>query len=142
MPLKKRPDGKYDTGRPLLYTDPNKMQEKIDKYFASCTDDNGENPMTITGLALALNMSRQELCVYAEKGEFSDTVKRAKQRVEEQCEKRCIRRGNAGDIFMLKNYGWQDKTVQELTGANGGSISVTQELDIEKIKQLKEMLGA
>lgn len=142
MPLKKRPDGKFDTGRPLLYTYPKKMQEKIDAYFSSCTDDNGENPMTITGLALALGMSRQELCVYAEKGEFSDTIKRAKQRVEEQCEKRCIRRGNAGDIFMLKNYGWQDKTVQELTGANGGTISVSQELDIEKIKQLKEMLGA
>ena len=30
MPLKKRPDGKFDTGRPLLYTDPKKMQEKID----------------------------------------------------------------------------------------------------------------
>ena len=42
--------------------------------------------------------------------------------------------------FYPKMYG--EKQSVEVTGANGGSISVTQELDIEKIKQLKEMLGA
>ena len=42
--------------------------------------------------------------------------------------------------FYPKMYG--DKQSLEVTGKDGGSISITQEVDIEKIKQLKEMLGA
>ena len=35
-----------------------------------------------------------------------------------------------------------DKQSVEVTGKDGGSISITQDVDIEKVKQLKEMLGA
>lgn len=41
--------------------------------------------------------------------------------------------------FYPKMYG--DKQSVELTGAGGGAISVSQTFDIEKIKELKEMLG-
>lgn len=34
-----------------------------------------------------------------------------------------------------------DKQSVELTGKDGGSISVSQDVDIEKIKELKEVLG-
>lgn len=35
-----------------------------------------------------------------------------------------------------------EKQAVEVTGKDGGSISITQDVDMEKIKQLKEMLGA
>lgn len=40
--------------------------------------------------------------------------------------------------FYPRMYG--DKAAVELTGANGGSISVTHDIDIDKIRELNEML--
>lgn len=95
-----------ETGRPLKFKSVEELQEKIDAYFASCDEEN--EPITITGLALALDTTRDTLCDYGEKAEFSDTIKIAKLRVENAYEKRLIRRGNGGDVFALKNFGWKD----------------------------------
>jgi hypothetical protein len=100
-------DKKHEGGRPLKFSTPEEMQEKIDAYFACC--DENEEPITITGLALALDTTRELLCDYEEKDEFSDTIKKAKLRVQHAYEKRLVKRGNAGDIFALKNFGWKDK---------------------------------
>lgn len=73
-------------------------------------------PYTITGLALALDTSRDILIDYEGRGEFSNTIKRAKLRCEQFAEQR-LYDGNApaGPIFNLKNnYGWVDK--QEVDG--------------------------
>lgn len=95
-------------GRPLNFKSVEELQQKIDNYFNSCDEEN--EPITITGLALALDTTRETLCDYEEKDEFSDTVKRAKLRVHNAYEKRLVRRGNSGDIFALKNFGWKDKS--------------------------------
>lgn len=95
-------------GRPLKFKTVEELQEKIDRYFASCDED--EEPITITGLALALGTTRELLCDYEDKDEFSDAVKMAKQRVQHAYEKRLVKRGNGGDIFALKNFGWKDKS--------------------------------
>ena len=105
---------KHPGGRPPIYTDAEVMQRDIDAFFDRC--DAEEEPYTITGLAMALNMTRTTLCEYAEKGEFSVTVKKAKCRVENDYEKALRRNGRAGEIFGLKNFGWKDKTETELTG--------------------------
>lgn len=94
-------------GRPLKYQTPEQMQKAIDLYFNQC--DKTDTPYTITGLALSLDMDRKGLILYAEKGEFSNTVKQAKARVENDYELSLRRRGNAGDIFGLKNFGWTDQ---------------------------------
>lgn len=96
------------TYKPLKFKSVEELQEKIDKYFDSCNEE--FEPITITGLALALDTSRETLCNYEEKEEYSDTIKRAKLRVQHAYEKRLVRRGNGGDIFALKNFGWVDKT--------------------------------
>lgn len=106
------------SGRPLKFETVEKLQEAIDDYFNKCNE--AEDPITITGLALALDTTRETLCDYEEKDEFSDTVKKAKLKVENSYEKRLIKRGNGGDIFALKNFGWVDR--KELTGANGESL--------------------
>lgn len=96
-------------GRPAKYKNKEELQEKIDIYFREC--DEKEEPYTVTGLGLALDMSRQDLINYSNKEDFFDTIKKAKQKVENYLEKRLIKDSSAtGIIFNLKNnYGWKDK---------------------------------
>lgn len=126
-------------GRPLKYKTAEDMQKVIDKYFEDCDnyhfktyDENGNEiykhapkPYTITGLALALDLCRQDLLNYQGKKEFHDTVKRAKQRCENYAEEQLFRQGNcAGVIFNLKNnYGYKDK--QEVEAEVSQTIKVT-----------------
>nr|DAZ62845.1 MAG TPA: DNA packaging protein gp3 [Caudoviricetes sp.] len=100
---------KHAGGRPPKYNNAEEMQLKIDKYFLDC--DNNNEPYTVTGLALALDMSRQDLINYSNKEEFFDTIKKAKLKVENYLEKRLIKDSSCtGIIFNLKNnYGWKDK---------------------------------
>ena len=94
--------------KPLKFKSVEELQKKIDDYFYSCDEEN--EPITITGLALALDTTRETLCDYEDKDEYSDTVKKAKLRVQHAYEKRLVKRGNGGDIFALKNFGWKDKS--------------------------------
>jgi len=87
-------------GRPPKWNTPEELQKEIDAYFKKCEEE--EEPLTITGLALALDTYRDVLMDYQNKDEFSNTVKRAKQRIEHAYEKRLIANGRAGDIFALK----------------------------------------
>lgn len=101
---------KHAGGRPPKYTKADEMQKKIDAYFARCKLK--QEPYTVTGLALALDMSRQDLINYSKKKEFFDTIKKAKMKIEEQLEMLLISGGGSGTgiIFNLKNnYGWRDK---------------------------------
>ena len=106
-------------GRPVKYETPEQMQVKIDEYFRE-REDKGL-PFTITGLALALDMTREGLCFYAEKPNFTDTIKMAKLKVEQYAEENVYTSKNpAGAIFVLKNFGWKDK--QEI--AHSGELVV------------------
>lgn len=94
------------TGRPLKFKTVEEFQEKVDDYFARTP----WNQQTITGLALHLDTFRDVLCDYGLKDDFSNAVRTAKQRVEHAYELSLRTRGNAGDIFGLKNFGWTDQT--------------------------------
>lgn len=100
---------KHAGGRPPKYNKKEELQKKIDLYFKNC--DLMHEPYTVTGLALALDMSRQDLINYSKKDEFFDTIKKAKMKVEVYLEKRLIiDSSTTGIIFNLKNnYGWKDK---------------------------------
>lgn len=156
--IKKQP---LDRGRPAFYKTPEEMQAKIDEYFETkcktilIRDEYGKplvtskgipvvelNPPTVAGLALFLGFDdRRSLYDYKDKPEFTHTIKKAISRVEEYAEKQLTTGGATGAIFWLKNHGWADTTKQEITGANGGSISVSHEIDMDKIRELNEMLG-
>ena len=123
-------------GRPRKYETVEELEKIINEYFIKCDID--KRPYTVTGLAIALDMSRQNLLDYCtrvdENGEpFIDTIKRAKDRVENSVEEGLLsgKYNATGAIFNLKNnYNWRDKQEQEITGANGEKF----ELNINVIK--------
>lgn len=119
-----------------FYTKATDMQVLIDRYFDECREEG--RPLTVTGLALALGFtSRQALINYGDgtrpgkatvaiKAEFIDTVKKAKARIEMDCEERLVSGKNnpAGLIFSLKNnYGWRDK--QEIDVQGGWQVELS-----------------
>ena len=90
-------------GRPPLYSDPEFLSEKIDQYFDKL--EPGDIP-TIAELAFELGFaSRNALWEYEKKPEFSDTIKKARLRIEVDRTKRLVQSGTptAGLIFDLCN---------------------------------------
>lgn len=114
---------KHPGGRPLKFPTPSHMQGLIDKYFSDCEEK--KKPYTITGLALALGTTRDLLCDYAGRPEFSDAIKMAKLRCENYCEEMLLAGGPAaGPIFALKNYGWRDTQDVNHGGQSGNPVEV------------------
>ena len=95
--------------RPKIYTSVEVMEKDIKKYFDEC--DKKDKPYTMSGLAYALDMDRRTLLNYSKNEQFFLTIKKAKQKVEQQLEENLYRLGNnSGIIFNLKNnFGWIDK---------------------------------
>jgi len=127
---------KRTVGRPLKYQSVEELQVLIDGYFKECDgkilydedgkpvlDKKGEpvlydkKPYVITGLGLALGMSRQGLINYNEKSIFFDAITHAKQKCELYAESCLFTNSSAnGPSFNLKNnYGWKDKVELEQT---------------------------
>jgi hypothetical protein len=126
-------------GRPLKFESVEALQTAIDKYFDSIKEPVvlGDNvyfePATITGLALALDTTRETLCNYEDRPEFSDTVKRAKLRVEHYAEKQLyLGRSASGPIFALKNFGWRDTQDFNHGGQADNPIEIANSKDIAR----------
>lgn len=93
-------------------------------------------PYTITGLALALNTTRETLLDYEGKDEYSDTIKAAKTKIENFNEQMLFGPSPTGTIFNLKNnYGWKDKSEQEISNPDG-SLSPYNALTAEELRKL------
>ena len=89
-------------GRPLLYKSIEELEQAIDEYFAYCDNKTKEvhsdklgdmimpdpEPYTISGLAYRLGMDRRTLLDYAQRDQFLRTIKRARNRVEADVERR------------------------------------------------------
>ncbi len=125
-------------GRPFKYTTA-QAQKLIDKYFADC--DKTKRPYTITGVAAALDTTRKSLCEWEREGHhLSNTIKRAKTRVEQRVEEMLLSsKTPAGAIFWLKNFGWTDKvdvghsgnmTLEDLVAGSWGG---TQARDLRAV---------
>lgn len=112
--------------RPNKFKSVEEMQIAIDNYFNEC--DEKERPYTISGLAYALDTNRQTLLDYQEKDEFTDTIKKAKAKIEQFVEERLFMGSNtAGVIFNLKNnYDWKDK--QEIAADVNTDVNIKIEL--------------
>ena len=105
-----------------LYSTAKELQLKIDEYFDSKVDSFtkiiGKPPNekevnvyrpTITGLVLHCGfVNRQSFYDMEKRPELSDTIKRARSRIENIYEQQLFD-GNAGAIFALKNFGWRDR---------------------------------
>lgn len=107
---------KHPGGRPLKFETPEQLRAQIDEYFADCLEK--KRPLTISGLAIALDTSRKVLIDYEDnRPEYSNTIKRAKAICENFVEEYLFTGKNiAGAIFNLKNnYGWLEKSEVEHT---------------------------
>ena len=116
---------KHPGGRPAIYTSIDDMQESVDTYFIDIARNRAairlQEPLpdntstdnwhpTVTGLATAIGMDREGIKTYGKRDEFSYTIKRARNRVQEYLEQRLYDSSPAGAIFNLKNnYGWRDE---------------------------------
>jgi hypothetical protein len=113
---------KHAGGRPLKFQSVEELQAKIDDYF----EVTGREKWSIVGLAIHLGTFRNVLMDYQDKDEFSTTIKSAKSKVELAYEESGMRRGNAFDIFRMKNMGWKDsyenKNSNENTNFDAGSL--------------------
>lgn len=105
-------------GRPLKFSSAKELEDKMNEYF----EKTPQADWTITGLALALDTSRETLMNYEAKDEYFDTVKKGKDLVEHSYELDLKHKGHSGSIFALKNFDWRDKTEQELTGKDGKDL--------------------
>jgi hypothetical protein len=83
-------------------------------------------PLTITGLAIALETSRETLMNYEKKDEFFDAVKSIKLVCENYAERALLGKNPTGPIFALKNYGWRDKREIEHTGDLPFNLTIVQ----------------
>lgn len=104
-----------------MFETPEAMQAAVDDYFTKKTKD--KKPFTVCGMSLHLGFaSRQSLFEYGRKPKFTDIVKAAKSRIEEQLEENLHSSGCTGTIFNLKaNFGWRDQFV-EVTGKDGKDL--------------------
>mgnify|MGYP001597891060 CR=1 FL=1 len=116
----------YGRGQPPKYRSVAKFQAKIDEYFESIYDKDKNKwlrPPTVSGMAIFLGfVDRRSMYHYRDKDEFYAPVKRAIGMVEAYNEEQTAKgRGAAGNIFILKNFGWTDR--QEVT--NVGDVGIT-----------------
>ena len=114
-------------GAPRKYTKLEDIVRDIETYLNKTKIEK----WTITGLAIALDMTRSTLIEYVKRNnELSNAVKKAKAMVEHSYELDLRKRGHAGDIFALKNFNWSDK--QEIE--HSGSISLKELSRVSKEK--------
>lgn len=95
--------------------------------------------MTISGLAVFLDTSRETLINYQERPEFFDTIKEAKDIIENHWEQRLDGSNVTGVIFNLKNnWKWADKTEQEITNPDGSLNNPYANLTEDELRALAD----
>lgn len=101
--------------RPLKFESVADLDNSIIVYFNDCMEK--KRPLTVTGLALALDTTRETLLDYQEKDEYSDTIKRAKLTIQNYVEEYLfVGKNVAGAIFnLVNNYGWTNKSQTDVT---------------------------
>jgi hypothetical protein len=132
-------DGRVFNGAELVFKSPEELEEAISNYFASCwrekweqnkngewvqcTDHEGNplleqnQPYTMAGMAVALGVTRQTVCNYAHRNEFTPIIHRARTICEAALEVGMLKGTIPAipGIFSAKNnYGWTDKTEMDL----------------------------
>jgi hypothetical protein len=121
-------------GRPRKFQTVDDLWQRAGEYFNE--RQNKLEPLTVTGLALALGTTRETLMDYeggkydGEDGQeprFSDAVKLIKAFVRDYAESQLYKlRNPAGAIFWLKNHGWSDR--QEVVNSDPGRDEVAKKI--------------
>ena len=115
-------------GRPLKYKNKEEIDQAIRAYFERCEEIG--KPLTMSGLAVWLDMDRRSLVNYGNREEFFLSIKRARAMIEASTEERMLMNelNVTGAIFSLKNnYGWVEK--QEIKEEADNKITISWEED-------------
>jgi hypothetical protein len=124
---------KEKRGRPPKFKSVKELERKIAEYFQKREEN--EKPLTITGLALALDTTRGTLLEYQGRGGgFGAAIRRAKARCEQYAEDRLFgSKQCTGAIFTLKNnYGWND--IREEKGSHDISIKIIDRFEPKEVE--------
>lgn len=96
-------------------------------------------PPSIAGLCLSLGICRDTWAAYAKDEVFSDTVTRARGRVEAYLVGRLETKGARGVIFNLQeNFGWKERKELGLDAPTRAAVGAGMSM-AEKLELLKEM---
>lgn len=107
MPTKKQKENKgKPVGHPPIFKSKKQLRKLIDAYFDKC--EKKKKPLTMGGLAVALDVDRRTIINYGNKDKFFPTIKKAREICEAYSEETLYtNRQVVGVIFALKNnYGW------------------------------------
>lgn len=110
-------------GRPPKWATVEELEVLLNEYFST----NPQRDWTITGLAIAIGTCRQTLCNYEKDEKFGAIIREAKSLVENAYELSLRHRGQSGDIFALKNFGWIDRI-------DNTNLNANVEVDSQKVK--------
>ena len=123
-------------GRPSKYNDD--LLEKAEDYLVNYRNY-GDVVPSHAGLAVELDITRKTLYEWShdpEKQAFSDILDRCN-----KVQERLLLSGSLlGDLnpsiakLMLGKHGYSEKSIQELTGANGGAIKTESTWTIQPVK--------
>jgi hypothetical protein len=127
------------SGRPRKFNSAKDMEEKINTYFV-----NENFPWTVSGLCIHLDIVRETLCQYEKEEEFSDTIKKAKIKIENYAEKLLFSSVTftPGIVFNLKNnFGWKDKQEVESHNTNENT-NINNNIDLSNLnkEEIRELL--
>ena len=111
---------KRGRGQPPKLT-PEQLKQKIEEY-KDYLKETGKPP-TIAGLAYFTGINRQTLYNYQKKDEYFDIIKKMVDWIMCEYEEQAYTKGNAGVIFLMKNYGYTDR--QDTTISGSMDINIT-----------------
>ena len=119
------------------------MQALIDVYAKECKET--AHPMTVVGLALALNIDKQTLYNYEKYDGFSPVLKKAKSLCEDNILTRMLtgKSPAAPAIFVLKNhYNYADKleTTVNVTHNIAESLEERRLLANKRVEDARKLL--
>ena len=137
MTKRKDPKDLLPTGRPTKLT-PETLDKLRTAFLMGCSD---------VEACLFADISKTALYNYQQKNpEFVDQKEQWKEQLTLKARTVIANSLNNKDENTAKWYLERKKknefgTRQEITGADGGSVSVEHSFDIDKIKQLKDLIG-
>ena len=110
-------------GRPRKHKNAEELQKAIDSYKLYLEDTG--RPPTMAGLAYYTGLDRKTIYNYSKDAEYFPAIKEFRDWIIMRFEEMAADKGNAGVIFLMKNYGYTDK--QEVEHQGGIDVKVKWE---------------
>ncbi|HEU4708387.1 MAG TPA: terminase small subunit [Methylophilaceae bacterium] len=111
--------------RPRTISSPEEFDLRVNGYIELCRSAEPPEPITLTGMILALGLTSKEgFYHYATYEGYGPSVERARLFIENAYEKRLVTSTNAAaNIFALKNMGWKDTQQVDANLNHSGEIT-------------------